>query len=50
MPGDGRVVRQLDTLLKPRAIETTSPVSTIAHDEILGYAAVVSPRLDTPGI
>jgi hypothetical protein len=36
MPGDGRVVRPLETLLKRRAIETTTRVATIASDAILG--------------
>jgi hypothetical protein len=35
MPGGGWAERQLKTLLKLRAIETTTWVSTIAHDTIL---------------
>jgi hypothetical protein len=30
MPGDGRVTRRLETLLKLRALETTTRVATIA--------------------
>jgi hypothetical protein len=36
MPGDGRVVRPPETLLKLRALETTTWVATIASDAILG--------------
>jgi hypothetical protein len=35
MPGDGRVMRRLDTVLKPRAIETSTRVSTIASNAML---------------
>jgi hypothetical protein len=35
MPGDGRVVRPLDTFVTPRAIETTTRVSTIASNAML---------------
>jgi hypothetical protein len=34
--GNGGVMRRLDTLLKPRALETSTRGPTTAHDETLG--------------